>query len=132
MRAHCQNALELAHWLDKHPLVEKVYHPSLADHPQHALAQQQQSDFGGIVSFVVKGGQDKAWGVIDATEMLSITATLGDTKTTITHPATTTHGRLTEEQRIETGIADGLLRVSVGLEDVRDIKADLVRGLGDY
>ncbi len=132
MRAHCANALELANWLDQHPRVERVYHPGLPDHPQHDLAQRQQNGFGGIVSFVLTGGQEKAWQVIDNTEMLSITANLGDTKTTITHPATTTHGRLTEVQREETGIADGLLRVSVGLEDVRDIKADLVRGLGDY
>lgn len=132
MRAHCASALTLANWLSKHPSVEQVYHPGLLDHPQHELAQQQQSDFGGIVSFVVEGGQEKAWQVIDSTEMLSITANLGDTKTTITHPATTTHGRLTEEQREDTGIADGLLRVSVGLEDVRDIKADLAKGLGEF
>lgn len=132
MRAHCANALVLASWLEQHPLVEQVYHPGLADHPQHDLAQRQQTGFGGIVSFVVKGGQEKAWQVVDSTELLSITANLGDTKTTITHPATTTHGRLAEAQREESGIADGLLRVSVGLEDVLDIKADLIKGLGDY
>ena len=132
MRAHCANALVLAKWLERHPLVEQVYHPGLLDHPQYDLAQRQQTGFGGIASFVVKGGQEKAWQVIDSTELLSITANLGDTKTTITHPATTTHGRLTEAQREESGIADGLLRVSVGLEDVLDIKADLIKGLGDY
>ena len=99
-------------------------------HPQHALAKAQQRDFGGIVSFDVRGGQPEAWRVIDATRMLSITANLGDVKSTITHPATTTHGRLTPEQRAEAGINDGLIRVAVGLEDIADIRADLARGLG--
>lgn len=130
MKAHCNNALELASWLEQHTAVEHVYHPGLTVHPQHELAKQQQSGFGGIVSFVAKGGQEKAWQIIDSTRMVSITANLGDTKTTITHPATTTHGRLTAEQRSETGIDDGLVRVSVGLEDVDDIKADLLWGLG--
>ncbi len=129
MKAHCDNALQLAQWLETHPAIERVNYPGLASHPQHALAQQQQSGFGGIVSFVVKGGQAAAWKLIDATQMLSITANLGDTKTTITHPATTTHGRLTPEQKAQAGIADGLVRVSVGLESIRDIQRDLARGL---
>jgi O-succinylhomoserine sulfhydrylase len=129
MRAHCDNALQLAQWLEAHPAIERVHYPGLASHPQHALARRQQSGFGGIVSFIVNGGQDAAWQVIDATQMLSITANLGDTKTTITHPATTTHGRLTPEQKVQAGIADGLVRVSVGLESIRDIQRDLARGL---
>ncbi|MGB5598266.1 MAG: O-succinylhomoserine sulfhydrylase [Thiothrix litoralis] len=129
MKAHCDNAMQLAQWLAAHPAVEQVYYPGLASHPQHALAQQQQSGFGGLVSFVLKGGKEAAWKVIDSTQMLSITANLGDTKTTITHPATTTHGRLTPEQKAQSGIADGLVRVSVGLESIRDIQRDLARGL---
>jgi O-succinylhomoserine sulfhydrylase len=129
MKAHCDNAMQLAQWLAAHPAVEQVYYPGLASHPQHALAQQQQSGFGGLVSFVLKGGKEAAWKVIDYTQMLSITANLGDTKTTITHPATTTHGRLTPEQKAQSGIADGLVRVSVGLESIRDIQRDLARGL---
>jgi len=129
MQRHCQNALELASWLDKHPEIEKVYYPGLASHPQHELAKRQQSDFGGMVSFVVKGGKDAAWKIVNSLKMLSITANLGDTKTTITHPATTTHGRLSQEQRDAADISDGLLRISVGLEDIRDIKHDLSRGL---
>lgn len=130
MRAHCENALALANWLEQQPQVERVYYPGLASHPQHALAGRQQSGYGGILSFVVKGGREAAWRLVDATRMLSITANLGDTKTTITHPATTTHGRLTDEQRAEAGIEEGLLRVAVGLESVRDIQADLGRRLG--
>jgi O-succinylhomoserine sulfhydrylase len=130
MKAHCENAMQLAQWLDAHEAVERVHYPGLVSHPQHELAKQQQSGFGGIVSFVVKGGKDAAWQVVDATQMLSITANLGDTKSTITHPATTTHGRLTPEQKVQSGIADGLLRVSVGLENIRDIQRDLARGLG--
>lgn len=129
MKAHCDNAMQLAEWLEAHPAVAQVFYPGLASHPQHALAQRQQSGFGGIVSFVVKGGQEAAWKVIDATQMLSITANLGDTKTTITHPATTTHGRLTPEQKADAGIVEGLVRVSVGLESIRDIQCDLARGL---
>lgn len=129
MRAHCDNAMRLAQWLDKHPAVAQVHYPGLAAHPQHKLAQQQQSGFGGIVSFIVKGGQEAAWNVIDATRMLSITANLGDVKTTVTHPATTTHGRLSAEQKAEAGIADGLIRVSTGLENIRDIQHDLAIGL---
>ncbi|MEE9309806.1 MAG: O-succinylhomoserine sulfhydrylase [Cocleimonas sp.] len=128
MKAHCDNAFTLAKWLDKQDNVEKVYYPGLADHPQHALAKQQQKGFGGIVSFVVKGGKDAAWSIVNNLEMLSITANLGDTKTTITHPATTTHGRLSQEQRDDASISDGLLRLSVGLEDIADIQADLARG----
>ena len=125
MKAHCANALELAHWLEQQPRIKRVYYPGLASHPQHELAARQQSGFGGIVSFELDGGQAAAWKLIDSTRLVSITANLGDTKTTITHPATTTHGRLTPEQRVEAGISDGLIRVSVGLEDVADLKRDL-------
>lgn len=131
MKAHCDNAMQLAQWLTTHPSIAAVHYPGLASHPQHELAQRQQSGFGGIVSFVVNGGQEAAWKVIDATQMLSITANLGDAKSTITHPATTTHGRLTPEQKATAGIADGLIRVSVGLEHIRDIQRDLARGLGE-
>jgi O-succinylhomoserine sulfhydrylase len=110
--------------------VERVYYPGLASHPQHTLAMRQQRSGGAIVSFVVKGGRDPAWRVIDSTRMISITANLGDTKTTITHPATTTHGRISAEARARAGITDGLLRVAVGLESVRDLQNDLARGLG--
>jgi O-succinylhomoserine sulfhydrylase len=130
MRAHSEQAMQLATWLERQPGVEKVYYPGLASHPQHGLARQQQSGFGGLLSFVVKGGRETAWRVVDATRVMSITANLGDTKTTITHPATTTHGRLTDEQRAESGIDEGLLRVAVGLESVRDLQNDLARGLG--
>lgn len=130
MKAHCENALILANWLVAQPNVEKVYHPGLATHPQHELAKRQQSDFGGIVSFIAKGGREAAWNIIDSTKMLSITANLGDTKSTITHPASTTHCRLTPEQRAESGIDEGLIRISVGLESVKDIQADLLSGLG--
>lgn len=130
MKAHCENAMQLAQWLEAHPAIEKVFYPGLASHPQHELAQRQQFGFGGVVSFVVKGGQDAAWKVVDSTQMLSITANLGDAKTTITHPGTTTHGRLAPEQKAQAGIVDGLLRVSVGLENIHDIQRDLARGLG--
>jgi O-succinylhomoserine sulfhydrylase len=129
MQAHCENATLLAEFLEVHPAVTKVFYPGLESHPQHALAKQQQSGFGGIVSFEVKGGKQAAWKVVDNTELLSITANLGDTKTTITHPASTTHGRLTPEERQDAGISDGFLRVAVGLEAIEDIKADLARGL---
>ena len=129
MKAHCENALLLARWLEQQPAVAKVYYPGLENHPQHALAKKQQSGFGGIVSFELKGGKDAGWKLIDATRMVSITANLGDTKTTITHPATTTHGRLTPEQRTAAGIADGLIRISVGIEAIEDIKKDLARGM---
>ncbi|HSJ49519.1 MAG TPA: O-succinylhomoserine sulfhydrylase [Gammaproteobacteria bacterium] len=130
MRAHCEQAGQLAAWLEGQPGVERVYYPGLASHPQHELAGRQQSGFGGLLSFEVKGGREAAWRVVDATRVMSITANLGDTKTTITHPATTTHGRLTDEQRAEAGISQGLLRVAVGLESIRDLQNDLARGLG--
>ncbi|MBM4207607.1 MAG: O-succinylhomoserine sulfhydrylase [Gammaproteobacteria bacterium] len=129
MQAHCDRAFALAKWLAQQPGVDKVHYPGLADHPQHELAKRQQSHFGGIVSFEVKGGKEAAWRLIDATEMISITANLGDVKTTITHPATTTHGRLTAEVRELAGIKDSLVRISVGLEHLDDIKRDLERGL---
>jgi O-succinylhomoserine sulfhydrylase len=106
-----------------------VYHAGLESHPQHELARTQQTGFGGVVSFVVDGGREAAWKLIDSTRMLSITANLGDVKTTITHPATTTHGRVSEEIKASCGIEEGLVRVAVGLEDVNDIIADLSRGL---
>jgi O-succinylhomoserine sulfhydrylase len=129
MDAHSANALELARWLEAQPQVERVLYPGLPSHPQHELAMRQQKTGGGIVSFELKGGKEAAWRVVNGTRMLSITANLGDTKTTITHPATTTHGRLTPEQRAAAGIGDGLLRIAVGLESVADIRADLERGL---
>ncbi len=129
MKAHSDNALELARFLEVHANVERVYYPGLASHPQHELAGRQQSGFGGVLSFELKGGKDAAWKLIDQTRLLSITANLGDCKTTITHPATTTHGRLTDEERAEAGIADGLIRISVGLENIEDIIADIERGL---
>ncbi|MEK7716372.1 MAG: O-succinylhomoserine sulfhydrylase, partial [Pseudomonadota bacterium] len=129
VKAHSANALELAQWLEKQKRVKRVYYPGLASHPQHELARQQQSGFGGIVAFELDGGKDAAWKLIDSTRVISITANLGDTKSTITHAATTTHGRLTPEQRAEAGISDGLIRISVGLEDVSDLKRDLTQGL---
>ncbi|OQW95106.1 MAG: O-succinylhomoserine sulfhydrylase, partial [Beggiatoa sp. IS2] len=129
MQAHCKNALALAHWLEQQKTVEKVYYIGLPTHPQYALAKTQQKRFGGIVSFVVPGGQAAAWRVIDATRLISITANLGDVKTTITHPSTTTHGRLTPEERRTANIDDGLIRIAVGLENIQDIQADLAQGL---
>jgi len=129
MKAHSDNALVLAHYLEQHQAVERVYYTGLASHPQHELASQQQSGFSGVLSFEVKGGKAAAWSVIDATRILSITANLGDTRSTITHPATTTHGRLSEAERQQAGISDGLVRISVGLENIEDIKADVGRGL---
>jgi len=129
MKAHSQNALALAQWLEQQPQVARVYYPGLESHPQHELAKTQQSDFGGLLSFELKGGKNDGWALVDATQICSITANLGDTKTTITHPATTTHGRLTPEQREESGIADGLIRIAVGLEDIEDLKQDLSRGM---
>lgn len=128
MKGHGASALELARWLEDQPLVEKVYYPGLASHPQHTLASEQQSGFGGLLSFEIKGEQEHAWAFIDATRLISITANLGDAKSTITHPATTTHGRLTPEQRMEAGIGENLIRVAVGLEDVEDLKKDLQHG----
>lgn len=130
MDAHCHNAQQLAEWLAAQPAIAAVHYPGLNTHPQHALAARQQRGFGGVLSFELKEGQAAAWKLIDNTRMLSITANLGDAKSTITHPATTTHGRLTPEQRENAGIADGLVRIAVGLEDIDDIKADLARGLG--
>jgi len=129
MEAHSRNALALAQWLEAQPQVARVLYPGLPSHPQHQLAMAQQKTGGGIVAFELKGGKDAAWKLIDATRMLSITANLGDTKTTITHPATTTHSRMTPEQRAAAGISDGLVRIAVGLESVADIQADLARGL---
>ena len=129
MDAHCAGALTLARWLEQHPRVTRVYYPGLASHPQHELASRQQTSGGGVVSFVVKGGREAAWRVVDGTSMISITANLGDAKTTITHPASTTHGRMSPEAKAAAGIEEGLLRVAVGLESVRDIQADLERGL---
>lgn len=131
MKAHCENAAILAAWLNDQEQVEKVYYPGLSDHPQYEMAKQQMSGFGGMVSFVANGGKDAAWKIVNNLKMLSITANLGDTKTTITHPASTTHGRLSQEQRDDALISDGLLRLSVGLEDINDIKNDLARGMSD-
>ena len=130
MEAQSARALQLAQWLEKQPAVERVYYPGLASHPQYELAMKQQRGLGGaVLSFVTKGGREGAWAVSDATRILSVTSNLGDTKTTITHPSTTSHGRLSEEQRQAAGISQGLLRVAVGLEDMEDLKADLARGL---
>lgn len=129
MDKQSQNALELAQFLEAHPSVERVYHPGLASHPQHELAMKQQSQGGAILSFIVKGGRSGAWKVIDSTQLCSITANLGDTKTTITHPATTTHGRVTTEAKEAAGIVEGLVRVAVGLENIKDLQLDIARGL---
>jgi O-succinylhomoserine sulfhydrylase len=130
MQAQSAAALELAQWLEAHPKVDRVFYPGLPSHPQHALAMRQQVSGGAIVSFEVKGGRAEAWHVVDNCKLLSITANLGDTKTTITHPASTTHGRISPEARAESGISEGLLRIAVGLEAVVDIEVDLQRGLG--
>jgi O-succinylhomoserine sulfhydrylase len=129
MTAHSNQALQLAQYLEQHPCVRRVFYAGLESHPQHELARSQQSGFGGVVSFIVDGGREAAWKVIDATEFLSITANLGDVKTTITHPATTTHGRVSAELKAISGIEEGLLRVAVGLENIEDIIADISRGL---
>lgn len=130
MRAQSAAALELARWLEKHPAVARVHYPGLESHPQHALAARQQKAGGAVLSFEVKGGREAAWRLIDSTKLISITANLGDVKTTITHPATTTHGRLSPEARAAAGITEGLVRLAVGLEAVVDLQADLERGLG--
>ncbi len=139
MRAQSERALALATWLEQREKVQRVYYPGLQSHPQHDLAMAQQSGCGGaVVSFIVKGqatggsaqARKNAFHVIDRTRICSITANLGDTKSTITHPASTSHGRLTEEQRLSAGITQGMVRVAVGLEDVEDLKADLLCGLG--
>ncbi|MAD43911.1 MAG: O-succinylhomoserine sulfhydrylase [Oceanospirillaceae bacterium] len=129
MKAHSDNAMALAQWLDAHPKVKTVNYCGLPQHAGHKLATEQQSMYGGVLSFEVVGGQEEAWKVVDATRMISITANLGDTKTTITHPGTTTHGRLAEEERKKAGISLALLRVAVGLENIDDIRRDLARGL---
>ncbi len=129
MQAHSENAGRLAHWLQGRPGVRRVHYPGLASHPQHALARSQQSEFGGIVSFEVEGGRDATWRLIDSTKIFSITANLGDAKSTITHPATTTHHRLTDAQRQEAGVTDSLIRLSVGLEDWHDLCADMEAAL---
>jgi O-succinylhomoserine sulfhydrylase len=131
VKAHSGNALAIARWLEAHPAVERAHYPALESHPQHALAMRQQNGAGGpVLSFVVKGGREAAWRVIDAVKMISITANFGDVKTTICHPATTTHGRIPPAEREASGITEGLLRLGVGLEDLSDIRADLERGLG--
>ncbi|ODT78461.1 MAG: O-succinylhomoserine sulfhydrylase [Nitrosomonadales bacterium SCN 54-20] len=129
MERHSENALEIARWLEAQPGVARVHYPGLPSHPQHALASRQQKTGGGIVSFELKKGREAAWRVVDSVRMISITANLGDTKSTLTHPATTTHGRISQESRDAAGITEGLLRIAVGLEAVKDIKADLARGL---
>lgn len=129
VEAQSANAALLAQWLEAHPKVERVFYPGLPSHPQHELAMRQQKSGGGIVSFEVKGGREESWKVVDACRLLSITANLGDVKTTITHPASTTHGRISPEARAAAGIKDGLLRIAVGLEALEDLQADLERGL---
>jgi O-succinylhomoserine sulfhydrylase len=129
MKAHGSNALELARWLEQQTSVKRVFYPGLESHAQHELAKTQQTGFGGLLSFELKGGKKAGWQLIDATRLISITANLGDTRSTITHPASTTHNRLTAQQREQAGIAEGLIRVAVGLEDIEDIKQDLARGM---
>jgi O-succinylhomoserine sulfhydrylase len=129
MQQQSANALKLAHWLEQQPQVARVHYPGLASHPQHALAMRQQATGGAIVAFEVHGGREAAWRVVDNCKLLSITANLGDTKTTITHPASTTHGRISPEARAASGIVEGLLRIAVGLESTADLQADLARGL---
>ncbi len=129
MKAQSAAALALAQWLEGHKSVARVFYPGLESHPQHALAKRQQRAGGAVLSFEVKGGRAAAWRVIDSTRLISITANLGDVKTTITHPGTTTHGRISPEARAAAGITEGLLRVAVGLEALSDLKADLERGL---
>ena len=125
MRAHCENARQLANWLNNQSFVEKVHYLGLVSHPHHQIAKKQQCDFGGIVSFEVSGGKKGAFRLINNTKMISITANLGDTKSTITHPASTTHARLSEDERRQSNISDNLIRISVGLEDISDIIDDL-------
>jgi O-succinylhomoserine sulfhydrylase len=129
IEAHSANALQMAQWLESQPNVARVFYPGLVSHPQHTLAKHQQRSGGGIVTFEVKGGKEAAWRVIDSTRLISITANLGDAKSTLTHPATTTHARISQEARDAAGISDGLLRIAVGLEAVQDLQADLQRGL---
>lgn len=129
MEAHSRNALDVAKWLEQQKNISRVYYPGLDSHPQYDLAQRQQKTGGGIVSFEVKGGREAAWRVVDSVRLLSVTANLGDTKSTLTHPATTTHSRISQEDRDAAGITEGLLRIAVGLESVNDIKTDLQRGM---
>jgi O-succinylhomoserine sulfhydrylase len=129
MRAHSENALGLAQWLEKHPAVERVHYPFLASSPHHAMAKQQQTGGGAVLSFAVKGGRKEAWSVVDATQMVSITANLGDVRTTLTHPYTTTHARMPVDAKQRAGIGENLLRVSVGLESLVDLQNDFARGL---
>ena len=134
MQAHSANAQALAEWLQAqtalaNPAIEKVFYAGLPSHPGHDLAAKQQSAFGGVLSFRVVGGREQAWRFIDATQLMSLTANLGDAKTTIVHPATTTHGRLSDDDKAEAGITESLIRVAVGLEDVQDLIADLERGI---
>lgn len=129
IQAHSAHALQMAQWLESQPNVARVFYPGLISHPQYELAKHQQKSGGGIVTFEVKGGKEAAWRVIDATRLISITANLGDAKSTLTHPATTTHARISQEARDAAGISDGLLRIAVGLEAVQDLQADLARGL---
>ncbi|HEY2629406.1 MAG TPA: aminotransferase class V-fold PLP-dependent enzyme, partial [Usitatibacter sp.] len=129
VKAHTENALIIARWLEAHPQVERVHYPFLESHAQHALAKRQQSGGGAVLSFIVKGGREAAWRLIDAVKMISITANFGDVKSTICHPASTTHFRLSPAERDAAGISEGLIRLGVGIEDVEDIRADLARGL---
>jgi O-succinylhomoserine sulfhydrylase len=129
MHAHSAAALQLASWLEHQPKVKRVHYAGLASHQQHALAKRQQSGFGGIIAVEVDGGREGAWRFVDATKLMSITANLGDVKTTLTHPSTTTHARITPAERERAGIVEGLLRISVGLEDIADLKEDIQRGL---
>jgi O-succinylhomoserine sulfhydrylase len=129
MRAHSENAMQLASWLDDQEVIEHVYYPGLYSHPQRQLIEQQQRHYGGVLSFKVRGGREQAWRLVDATEMMSITGNLGDAKTTIIHPATTTHGKLSDEERQLAGITENLIRVSVGLEDIEDLINDMQRGI---
>jgi len=129
MQAHCSSASKLAHWLQQQPQVERVYYTGLEDHPQHQLAKQQQRLFGAVVSFEVQGDRASAWRLIDQTKLFSITGNFGDAKSTITHPETTTHSRMTPDARALAGIKDNLIRVSVGLEDYQDIQQDLAQAM---
>ena len=129
MKAHSENALAVAKWLEQQAQVESVFYAGLESHPYYDLAQKQQSGASGVLSFKVVGGRSEAWKVIDGTEFISVTANLGDVKTTITHPATTTHGRLSDDEKARAGITENLIRVSVGLENPQDIIADLKKGL---
>lgn len=129
MKAHCENTLALAQWLETQQEIARVHYSGLESHPQHALAKQQQSGFGAVLGVEVKGGRDGAWALIDHSRLMSITGNLGDVKTTVTHPATTTHARLSDEQKAAAGISEGLVRIAVGLEALDDLKRDIRRGL---